>query len=311
MPFLKNKIVVYGLLFMPAAFFAVPALAYAATMVYFDAPTSSIPIGAEFTVAAMVDTDQPVNAYSIHVGFSGSGTLRYDGANNAGSLITITQDNPVFSGGGVSFSGGSLTPFDGVGGKLMMLNFKAVGTGTVRFSFNSSYVYLANGKGTKVVPQAKGATIAIIPAGPGAVSGTGDNVGGTSGGRGDGPGISADDKTPPAISYLSLVKDPFNDGQKLLGFSVADDGSGVKGAEMRYRSGFFWTEWSTIRNPAPLPPGVWEVDFKTVDNAGNTTERTLYDWAAFARLAGVIAVIAVFLLGIALLFRRGRMKMVE
>jgi hypothetical protein len=306
----KTSFVLGGLTFAAALMaLAAPALALAATTLYFSAPTSSIPVGSSFSVKVLVDTDQPLNAYAIQVGLAGNGDVQFLYANNANSIITVWQNTPALSAsGGISWNGGSLTPFDGTGGELMTLNFTAVATGTATFSFNNSYVYLANGKGTKIVPQTEGASVAISPALEGSAA---SGNGGANLPTGTTPEMAnLGDTTPPAISYLSLVADPFNAAQKLLAFSVSDTGSGVKEADLRYRSGFFWSGWQVIQNPAPLANAVWEADFRAVDNAGNIAERTLYDWTAFTRFLLAAIIVIVFVIGLVLLFWRRR-KMIE
>ncbi len=262
-----------------------PLTALGATL-YFDAPTSSVPVGSSFPVKVLLETDQPVNAYAIRVVYAGSG-LRYDGSNNANSIITVWQSTPAAAGNTVAFAGGSFAPFEGADGKLMMLNFTAVTTGTAQLAFANASVYLANGKGTKIIPTIKSATITVVSPGTAATQ------------RLLAPSL---DITPPLIAYRSYIPDPFNPAQKLFGFLVEDAGSGIKETDLRYRSGFAWSAWRAVANPAPLPTNVWEASLKVIDNAGNVSEAVLYDWAAFARfcLTWIIAVLVVVVFLIAL-----------
>lgn len=283
----KHRYIISILAFLSAAACAMPALAMAATTLYFTVPTGTVPLGSRFAVKALVDTDQPVNAYVIRIGAAGTGAVQLDSTDNAHSIITVTQDTPtVTAGGEVSFSGGSIEAFEGMQGQLMTLDFTAIATGTVTFSYQSSYVYLANGKGTKTVPQTRSASVTIslssgnvVPSGENQGSGTGSDV------------------TPPVISYLSIAADPFNPAQKLLAFRVEDAGSGINETDLRYRSGFFWTKWQKTRNPAPLATNVWTAEFRVIDNAGNATMSTLYDRAAFARFIAAIAAVLLFGIG--------------
>lgn len=275
-----------------AILFGVPAFANATTNFYLVAPSDSVPVGASFQVLVMADTNQPLNAYSVSVNFSSS-SLTYDGANDSGSLITILQDNPALNGSTVSWSGGSLTPFDGANGKLMTLNFIARSPGTTKLYFgDDSYAYLANGKGTRIVPKTQGASVFVVRAGLG--SGVPNIVT---------PPI---DTTPPNVSAITLVRNSFDQSQKFLGFSVSDYGTGVKEINVRYRTAFFWSGWMNVKNPALLPGNAWAVDFQVIDNAGNVTEEFIYDWASFAWLMLGGTLVAIFLAGgLFMIIRKG------
>lgn len=284
----------------------IASAATAPAALYFTVPASPVPSGGTFSVAVMVDASQPLNAYAVLVGYAGSGRVTFLGANNAHSIISVWQNLPAAApaagaaAGVISFGGGSLTPFEGKGGELMTLNFAADTTGTVTFSFGLSYVYLANGKGTKVVPQTAQAAVIISAPLEGGVTGI---VGAppTAAGLGN-----ASDTTPPEIAYLAIVADPSVAGQKLLAFRVTDAGSGVRETDMRTRTWGSWSAWQPVQNPAPLAAGVWEVDFRVVDNAGNVSERALYDRAALAWSLAFPAAALVAVIMIAWWFARRR-----
>ena len=273
-----------------------PFFAHAATAVYFEAPTSSVSVGSALPVRVLLDSDEPVNAYSFDIRYP-AGLLNLQGTNNANSIITIQRSIPTASGGGdIVVNGGSEVPFVGSGGEVIELDFVPQATGTAEISFASAAVYLANGKGTKVVPQVESVTIAIV-----AASGTASSS----------PVVSpvvfpneSNDVTPPQITSLSFTDDPFNADQMLFTFAASDAVSGIKETDVRYRSGFFWSAWQAAKNPVSLSRGVWEVDLRAIDNAGNVAEQTFYNWGAFAWFAGEVgaAVIAVAII-IVILYR--------
>jgi len=279
----KNHLSVF--LAVSALCFGIPALASAATLLYFEAPTSSVSVGSAFHVGVLIDSDQPVNAYSVQMDLSGN-ALRLDGANNANSIITVWQDIPGSSAkGGIKLNGGSESSFVGTRGELITLNFTAVATGTVQFSFSNPAVYLANGKGTKITPDTKTLRYTVSESALAGVTGSGVAAN----------QVATSDSIAPEVRFLSFISNPFGSDEKLLGFSVADAGSGIREVEARYRSTFFWSDWAPIKNPTPLGNDVWEVDFRATDNAGNTAEQIVYDWNAFwifgMKIGGVLILI--------------------
>lgn len=261
---------------------------------YFGVPASAVPAGGTFSITVMVDATQPLNAYAFAVAYGGTANIRFIGPNDAHSIVNVWQNLPIGtsdgSGGGtVTFSGGSLAPFKGSGGELMTLNFAAVAPGTAVFSFGLSHVYLANGKGTPIVPQAAQAEVKIGPPEAGGVTGIVGAPTSTA------PGNTTD-SLPPAIRYLEFVQGPASADQELLAFQVADTASGIRETDLRYWLGFSWSDWRTAENPVLLPAGVWAVDFRAIDNAGNVAEETAYNWSAIRGPAAAAAGLAIVLL---------------
>lgn len=270
-----------------------PFLAFAATQIYFDVPSAPVSPGSTFSVKVLLDADRVANAYSATLHFGGP--VAFLRTNNAGSIITLWQKNPITSETAVHFEGGSLEPFAGTGGLLLTLDFKATATGTAAFAFSDASLYLADGQGTKVIPSEKKAAV-FIAENPGALATS------TASSMAAVPAEAAD-SAPPEIQFLDLVNDPSGGGstsltsgnQKLLSFLVSDAGSGVKDSRVRYRTAAFWSDWQSANNPAVLPGNAWEVDFRVEDNAGNTAERILYDWPALWILVAEAMVVLVAL----------------
>jgi hypothetical protein len=261
---------------------------------YFSAP-QVVPLGAEFPVKVLVDSDQPLNAYTINFTYP-SQYLEILNFNNSRSIIDVWQNQPVVSAGGtVSVRGGSLKPFSGGGGEILTVNFKALQSASATLDFEkSSALYLANGKGTKVTPQTESFSIAVQSSTSASVFAQAQQAAQT-------------DNSPPEIKFLSIIPDPFNKNQKLLGFLVSDAGSGIKETSLRARSFLRWGDWMPASNPTALPLSVWSVDFRVVDQSGNITEKTIYDWPAFRRLVLVVLAAAAGIVAILiLLIKKGR-----
>lgn len=186
--------------------------------------------------------------------------------------------------------GGSLKPFQGTRGEIITINFKVVAEGSALFSFGESSVYLANGKGTKVIPQLKNLEINLQSGGEKIEK------------------IREADSAPPEIKILALTGDPIRPERKILGFLVHDAGSGVKETLVRSRRWLWWSDWQTAINPTALINSVWSIDFRVVDNQGNASEKTIYDWGAFLRyFLPVGAGLLILVLTVALkIVKRGR-----
>ena len=249
--------------------------------IYFNAP-EEVAIGQEFPVKLLVDSDQPLNAYAI--GFSyPTENLSLVGFDNSKSIIDIWQDQPTaHKSGSVNFSGGSISPWRGVGGNLISVRFRAIKDGTAALRFGNSSFYLANGKGTKVIPQSANLELGVLAAGAAPAPIYEE---------------AAPDSTPPTIKYLSLIPDPFNSRQKLLSFMVSDAESGIKETLIRTRSFLFWNDWVPARNPMAIPLSVCSVGFKTIDNKDNVSEKTLYNSSALLQPAA-LAIATLFIISL-------------
>jgi len=263
-----------------------PLSAHAAATLYFDAPASST-VGSALPVKLLIDSDEPLNAYAFTVNYSPA-TLQFIDTNDAGSIITVSRGTPTAVGGVITVKGGSFKPFAGAGGTLLEFDFVPSATGTATISVSNAAVYLANGKGTKVIPNVKNLTVNVAP---GAATATSTNV--------VFPWQVAE-SGPPSVQYLGIISDPFNPHQNLLAFSVTDAGSGVRETDIRYRSTFFWSDWEQVRNPTSLPNGAWEINFRAINNAGIVSDQILYNWPALwiliAKAAGIVIIIVIFIL---------------
>lgn len=253
-------------------------------------PEETLGIGAEFDLKIVLDTENPVNAYQVAMSFDPE-ILEVINTNDAASIIDIMRDQPkVYEDGRVTFSGASLNPFVGGDGLLLTLNMRVKEEGVGNFTFQDSFVYLANGKGTKV----------RIVSGGGRVEAQ--------------EGVAAQkeakivDEAPPSVLNLSITNDPINPDQKLLGFLVKDNSTGVKQTYLQYRQWLRWSEPLVAQNPTALPKNAWAVKFQAIDNTGNIIEKVVYDWKAFIYYDLLILILALLAIGIVLnrTFRKKR-----
>lgn len=289
-----GKKLFYLLAIQVAALFLFPPLAGAAGQVlYFDASARSVGVGEELAIGIFIDTDQPVNAYAVNFVFS-SAALEVVGLDNSRSIIDVWPGEPlVHESGTVSFKGGSLHPFSGERGELLTIRFRALKAGPADFQFGDSALYLANGKGTKIIPQIKNLSFTVVA--PREVSGEA---------RPQSAELASAslDANSPEILFIGLIQDPINSEQKFLSFQASDRDSGIKDVFYQSRSWIFWSDAQNAQNPVALPAGVWSARITVHDNAGNAADKTVYDWYAF--LWGPLAWLVLAIVAGAFLFRK-------
>jgi len=223
-----------------------------------------IELGAEFQVDLLVQTDQPVNAYSINFVYPAN-NLELIRIDNSKSIADVWRDSPrVFEGGRINFNGGGLEPFSGDGGLILSIIFKAIQLGEVRFNFEDSSLYLANGKGTKVEPSLDDLTIKIR--------------------EGNGEILAQNvDNNPPEVDFISIIEDPITPDQRILSFKVKDEESGIKETLIRTKHWLWWDDFEEVPNSLALSKGAWAINFRVVDNQGNISEKFIYDWKVFLK----------------------------
>ena len=264
--------------------YSAPSIAVGAT-VFMESEPKTPAQDREFIVRVLVSSDQPLNAYDVNVSFPTDETelIRTD---TARSLITVWPKQPeVSTNGVVRWKGASTEPFTGERGELLVLHLRArAGASQATLSvLSQTALYLANGKGTKVVPAPSEFTVVLAPA---TENGTVPQE--------ELPKVR--DSAPPDISFIALEKDPITSGQKLLSFQANDEESGVANVEIRTRSWLVWSGWRATRNPDALPSGIWEAELRVTDHEGNLTTAIVHDW----NVAGAKGTMA--LLGIAIMF---------
>lgn len=259
-------------------------------VVYFEKAEGEILIGSEFEVKLLINTLEALNAYSVEFKYPEE-NLRVLGLDDSRSIIDIWQTRPTVSGNTIHFSGGSLSSLANRNGELISIRFAATKEATVELRFSGISVYLADGQGTKVIPETNILNFTILP------------------GQAPKAALGILDTIPPEIKLVSFVPDPFDETRKLLGFTVYDRASGVKEILSRARSNIFWGPWQETKNPTAFPQNVWSIELKATDNQGNVTRITVYDWREFWKSPLAIFLVAIIALFLAVnIVRRARRK---
>lgn len=263
-----------------ALIFSIPRIATAArhaAVFRIDLPYPTVPPSSDFVVIITISSIQPVNAYRVILSYP-QDLMTYESFDDRASIIDVWQSRAVPRGSGtIELAGGSTRPFSGQTGELGRLRFKSIAEGVQPLRLTTYEAYLADGKGTRAIEEKQEAIMAIDA-------------------RASAPGdIFGEDTAAPEVLILSLEPDPYNSDQKLLNYQVRDTGSGVGDVAARYRTGFMWSAWQSVQNPAAVPRGAWSVEFRVVDGRGNAHATILYNWPA---AAGFIApYIAIFFIG--------------
>ena len=290
----KNLPIFYFLIF--SIFYFLFSVFYAKAIyseLYFEDPGDSLVVGQEFEVKLMLSTDQPLNAYAIKFLYP-KNVIELVGFNNSNSIIDIWQTQPqVSQNGDVLLKGGSTKPHISGSGLIITAKFKALSQGSGEIIFGDSNVYLANGKGTEVTPGVKNLTLNIAERSGGvALKESG-----------------VDDDLPPNIEALSVIKNPINSDQKLLSFIVKDDSSGIEEVYYRTMRWLWWSKSQPALNPTAFSSNVWSVDFEVIDNQGNVSRKTIYDWPVFLKRVFPVAIflLIAFWLVISMIIKRKKL----
>jgi|SRR3989344_4250801 len=223
--------------------------------IYFKTTSESFAPGSEFTVGVFINSEKPVNAFRLEIGFSPQ-TLEFLNYNTNFSIIEFWRQDPeILSDGIIKIEGGLAKTFSGRAGEIIKLNFKAKTEGSAQWSFRQAEIYYADGFGTLaevkstplIFPILKESVLVSLP----------------------------DDKISPVILNLEIAKSPVDDS-RLAVFNAVDKESGLKTTYLRFRKWLFWSDWEKATNPVRLTAGIWSFQLKAVDNEGNASLRTVY-----------------------------------
>lgn len=234
---------------------------------YFVTGVGSATPGTEVTVGLLLSASVSVNALAVEIGYS-SQALEFVRANTGSSIIDVWRGSPeILRDGIVRIEGGMSRPFTGRAGELVQLTFRvrmerpgvfAGQTETAQWSVRSGELIRADGRGTLVPFIAKSASVAIVPGVAGAPAGIRD-------------------AEAPRLEMIAVVRNPV-DLSHLGVWSATDAGSGIGKSEVRFKRWLLWGPWTIRENPVQVPPGVWAMDVRVTDNAGNASEGSAIRW---------------------------------
>lgn len=278
---------------------AIPASVSAATL-YFKGDVLKSGNFSKLQLKILVDSVEPLNAYKLAITYP-ERLLRFENINDSRSIIDIWRSSkrPVTP-GIIEFEGGGFDSFSGRAGEIVTVNFLVVGAGSSELKFANITAYVADGSGNLAQTNFINAPLtihdisllspedaAIIPV---------PEI------------IETADPNPPEIKFFQFEPD-----SNLFIFLVKDNESGFSKAMIRAKSLLSlsgWSEWKEVSSPYALTRGVWVVDFRAYDNAGNTTERRLYLWRVIIPVISFIAIVLIILAIV--IHRRGKKyKMIQ
>lgn len=251
--FQKTKKITLGTLALSFIFFILSGSSALAAnpRFYLSAPSGSISPNSEFNLTIYLDTTISTNALNVEIGYPKE-QLQFLNYNNTGSIVDLWQTQPkVLADGNIGFSGGILKGWSGKKGVVMNLSFRALKPGDAKIVFVRNDLYLADGKGTKLSGDVSSAKISISENAKQV-----EIVVET-------PGV---DQTPPDLT-MQVVRNP-KDGVMLVVFNSNDRESGVKNTQIRFKKWFYYGAWFNALNPVVYPKGVWQIELKTLNNAG-------------------------------------------
>lgn len=160
---IKQKIVIAFYLF--SIFFAgtFPDQTFAGSASIFLSPsTTNCKVGATVTVTVFVNSGgQPINAAEGTINYS-SDVLEYQSLSTGGTIFELWTKNPSGNSTATSFGGGlSGSGFNGDGGKILSMTFKAKREGSATFSISGGKILANDGNGTNVYGGSSGTTITV------------------------------------------------------------------------------------------------------------------------------------------------------
>lgn len=272
--------------------FLFPQAASAATL-SFQAEPARIGVGDTVLVTLRLTSNQPVNAFS--------GTLRYSGAilvpqavSDGNSFVNMWITRPTIREPGAPLTFAGITPggFSGVNGVLFSVVFKASAAGTARVFLDDVDILRNDGAGSREPTDATPLTLSI-------------------GASSAGGYLEPADDIPPEPFIVYEGNDPsLFEGRAYLVFAAADKGSGISHYEVaesripRFLHSFFPPAWKEAASPYEIADRrlTDAIYVKAVDRAENERLAVFPPQRLFT--AYEILAFLVILIATALLFQR-------
>ena len=235
-------------------------LAITKSSIYFVEPNIAVAPGSDFSIDVLLDATEPINAIDLEIIYP-KDKLKFLNFDNTHSIVNIWQESPaLFSDGNIHLVGGIFKSFTGEKGLVIKLVFRALEIGQPELSFVKNNIYLADGKGTKLLVDTlisnisitKNATVTILP--------------------------SLDIEKTPDDSLPNILFEQTQspvDGATLIVFYATDLESGIKQTQMRIKKWWSYSLWQDVQNPVLYPTGAWNIEFKAINNVGLESVKSL------------------------------------
>lgn len=138
-----------------------PVVALAASF-YLQPSKTTAKIGETVSVGVIIDSGgTAINAGEGSVSYAAD-VLEYQSLSIAGSIFTFWANGPAGNSSGVNFGGGLATPgYDGSGGKILTINFKAKAKGVTTIDLTGNKILANDGSGTNVLSGSSGTTVTV------------------------------------------------------------------------------------------------------------------------------------------------------
>jgi hypothetical protein len=142
-----------------------PGAVQAGATLYFSPTGKTLQMGETWTVAVLINADQPVNGVKFTVAYPAHLISALDVA--CGSDFS-TAIQPSIANGSASINCARIGPFSGTGGRVGSVTFKAAGEGSGSLTFGVSNVTAHDGKGTNVYTGGGSASVTVASSAPAA-----------------------------------------------------------------------------------------------------------------------------------------------
>ncbi|MFZ5559583.1 MAG: cohesin domain-containing protein [Patescibacteria group bacterium] len=226
-----------------------------AAILYFEPSAGEYHQNDTFIIEARIDTQgEYINTIEANLTFSEE-VLEIKDFSKGDSILSLWVDEPKFSEGILSFTGGIPGGYQGKDGLLVKIIFQAKNTGFAEIKFlDSSKVLLNDGKGTKAKSEIRKGTYNIL---------RGEEMV-----KNEWQEEISKDKTPPQPFTIEINQDPLIfEGEYFITFSTIDKETGIDHYEIREGN----RDWKAANSPyvlenQKLMATIW---VKAIDKAGN------------------------------------------
>lgn len=280
---MKLKGILLSLLLVAAL--TIPAKAAVSNRIYFERTGA-------FGIKVLIASDNPINAYDIRLQFDPA-LVAIESLDTSHSIVTVTPQPIRIVDNQIVIKGGSTSAFSGSAGELLTLFLKPVNAGDFEFTVAKATVYAADGKGTAVTTAGEHFAIRVTP----------ETFIAYAASKAAAP--ATEDIEPPTILIAEVKENPLNYGERLLVFQATDEASGISRYEARDREWFTWSNWRQAFNPYPIGESAWQIQLKAIDNNGNTTLASVYQFNnALLKIVLIIILLGATLYGLLTLLKR-------